>query len=497
MKNMVLIVTFITIIIGCVTNDSSDDGSKTNSDVVQAIGRGYDVFGNYADPEYLKGSILDYQALIDNSQIEKIMLEKGDFTSSSGKTFSEYSNSLNIKTNISGNYKFYSGSMKTNFTTDRFNSSQYQFATVHSDIKKYSLTIKNEDKVNYSNLKKYLTQTFKERINDSTDDCYEIFNTYGTHVLTGIIMGARLDYSLSAQTTASTGSETIENYAKASYKSLFSSASLSVDVKTSSYWSERFESTEVRTFVIGGKSEYGQHINNDGDYTKWIDSINDNTVFSNITADGIVPVWELTDNTVKKELLKKAFERWATERELNFTPEAIAKTCIVDILVRDSGANDYIDYNGGKYYRINQDLNEGAGGDDIYIYVRYGKDDGSDGYIPITHIGVVHDADENDAIYDNPDHYTRINFDLNRDAGGDYMYLCYYRSTIYKPIRNLYVYNHSDNTREFTSIYKKPDLSYYQVKRLNDKNWTSEYPDLNRKAGGDYIYLFYSDNMVD
>jgi hypothetical protein len=73
-----------------------------------------------------------------------------------------------------------------------------------------------------------------------------------------------------------------------------------------------------------------------------------------------------------------------------------------------------------------------------------------------------------------PPGYTKINVDLNQDAGGDYIYLCY-KKGVGAPITGLAVtYNNNLNLP-----------GGYQ-------DWTRVDVDLNRGAGGAYIWLWYT-----
>lgn len=112
------------------------------------------------------------------------------------------------------------------------------------------------------------------------------------------------------------------------------------------------------------------------------------------------------------------------------------------------------------YTRINVDLNQGAGGD--YMYLCWKKGVGA----PITGLAVTLNGGQppSDA------RYTRINVDLNRNAGGDYVWLWYTRDPGCTVIRNLHVQpNQSAPPEPFTRIPV----------------------DLNSDAGGAYIYLCY------
>ena len=52
------------------TADTAPDPAKTYSGVQYVIGRGYDVFDAYADPQDVRSAVLDYDALFAANEIE-------------------------------------------------------------------------------------------------------------------------------------------------------------------------------------------------------------------------------------------------------------------------------------------------------------------------------------------------------------------------------------------------------------------------------------------
>ena len=86
------------------------------------------------------------------------------------------------------------------------------------------------------------------------------------------------------------------------------------------------------------------------------------------------------------------------------------------------------------------DLNAGAGGDTPYIWIYYksGPDDGSAGSC----ITGLYTVDTSNGETD-PAEGTVIDVDLNRGAGGDYIYLGYFMQSGADPIRSIPVKNDS------------------------------------------------------
>src|SRR5262249_1263305 len=125
------------------------------------------------------------------------------------------------------------------------------------------------------------------------------------------------------------------------------------------------------------------------------------------------------------------------------------------------------------YTKYPQELNERAGGE--YIYLCYHKDlvnilrpEASPQCIS-EFTFVKGDADA-------PDGYTKVDVDLNRGAGGDYIYLCYKKAP----------YKVEDAIKDISII------SGESAEISPPHGFTKIPQDLNEKAGGKYIYLCYS-----
>ena len=84
-----------------------------------------------------------------------------------------------------------------------------------------------------------------------------------------------------------------------------------------------------------------------------------------------------------------------------------------------------------------------------------------------------------------PASYQKIDVDLNKGAGGKYIYLCYTKQDVASPIQGLEVYYGVDK-------YPYPSLSYPWRDGVISNSAGFDYPgiDLNCGAGGDYIYLY-------
>jgi len=117
------------------------------------------------------------------------------------------------------------------------------------------------------------------------------------------------------------------------------------------------------------------------------------------------------------------------------------------------------------FKKIDVDLNKGAGGD--YIYIWYKQQSGAS---PITGLQVTFNHDMGVGL--SRAGFTKINKDLNAGAGGDYIYLWYFRGqTEYNiPIVDIDVTTRVEDEG-----------------RMFDSGWERLACDLNRNAGGNWI----------
>jgi hypothetical protein len=130
---------------------------------------------------------------------------------------------------------------------------------------------------------------------------------------------------------------------------------------------------------------------------------------------------------------------------------------------------------------LNINLNAGTRSDssDIFIYYKLGPDDGSDGQC----ITGIYTVDTSNGETD-PAGGTRIDLDLNQGAGGDFIFLGYFKQAGAKPIRGIAVKDdHSTANTEGGSGYDYLWVTHQGSALMQD---------LNEGSGGDYVYVGYS-----
>ncbi len=487
LRTILLVISMFTFLISCGGDSETEpEPPSVTCDAVgfETLGRGYDVFDNYADPLNVKSILLDRDAMCEADLFEVIPYERSTFYTASGSNIQEYSQALNHNTQVSGNYMFFSGSAGVNFSERRYTRRAYSFATVQSLIKKHGVRVKLD--VPIDRIGQYLNETASVALNNPNVPPEELFRIYGTHVMVGLIVGGRLDYSVSADMTDVDVASRIGMYAEASFKSGFKSASIQTSTEIENNMSHFNETMEKRLEVYGGKSEEGQNIVNDDDYRGWIESVEEKPVFCDFEESGLVPIWEFCNDQSRRNAIETAFNSYAKSMKITTSGK-----CLIGLDVQNTyGSSNPAPELSNGYKLLNRDLNIGAGGDFIWIYYKLGPDDGSEGE-PITGIYTVNTNNGET----NPTGGTLIPVDLNDGAGGDYIYLGYFTGTDDPIIRSIAINNRAEKTSTGDFVYSEGGESSYYF--WVTQQTTVKMQDLNESAGGHFVYLGYSHDFID
>ena len=312
-RYLFLLVALVLVISSCdlFMDDTSESEGDNNEyrEVEKTLGRGYNVFGQYAQISSVKSTVFDFNALVGDDFIEATSLDETNYIVASGASSFAYQHQLGVQADISGSSKFFSASLSSSYSSSEVNNSSREFATIHVNNNRNQYVIKN--RTDRATLKDYLDPTFKERLNDASYDPEDLFDIYGTHVLMGLKTGARFDYHFSKETQYISKNSSIESEAKASFHSMFSTVSVGVGINTDS--SSEYQSTSELsvTKVVGGNSNIA--VATDDGLSEWLIHLDDtNSVFSNfLDEDGLLPIWDFCDNVERQTQLKNAFTAYA------------------------------------------------------------------------------------------------------------------------------------------------------------------------------------------
>lgn len=451
--------------------------SEADIPVVMRVGRGYDVFGKYASVDSLKEQVLDINKLIENNKVARIRLDQAENTHIISESIREYSEDMSLKIGASVKVSGFSGSVKTNFDTKRAQQLNNNYSTFSYIVKKYGVYIKGT-----TDLRNYITAEAKKAINNNAVTAQVLFNTFGHYVLVDTITGGRIDYSTVASTATSTSFENFKVAVKAEYKVKVFSASADSEyenVKNKKDFDSNKDTT-LHSYGGGFTLNINQFEKDDKALVKWEETLEENGTlvdFGTTTTRPLVPIWELCDNKTRADYLKAEFEKLNNAQE-NQWPKQESKKYITDIVfVTDENEMKARQKCPTGYDLVDADLNKGAGGDFIFLCYKAGEDKKG----AITDLFLENSGSSKSAGSFGMSHngnfaeYTRNSTDLNKGASGKYVYIWSTKDTDLLPITGIDV------------VFGNPG---------QDTNWSIVYwqnsktaGDVNIGAGGDYIYI--------
>ena len=467
----ILLLLFLAFVNGC--EDNPTESAEPTDNLLPGVsymGHGYNVFGDYAKTEYVKSALFKY----DSYQTVEV----------SGKSYNipsdiEYTivNESDFKRTYGLNSYEYRESMSINASlsgsysffsmsvTNNYNEEYYK-----SNYRAFC-TIQNVIKkwkltlpyTDFTALKSMLTS---EAVSDLANLAPEVlFSKYGTHFIAELIIGARADYNTCVSKSAETSSikNNFHACAEASFKKKSGSGDFNIvtEQQLQIFQANSYENLKV----AGGKSEYGSYIFQTGNYEKWIESIDnyENLTISDFTENSLIPIWELCADDTRKNQLIAAFDSYAGQFEL----PALVDNAIDGLYFEVS---DYAVVTPDPGWTlINVDLNREAGGKYIYLCYRNGLEDQE----AISAITFIVNNQET------PPGFIKINQDLNEGSGGAFVYLCYKKEITNNPIRRVNI---------LIGENAQPELGFY----FGQNYYWYEKQDLNHGAGGNFIWLVYS-----
>jgi hypothetical protein len=418
-----------------------------------------------------RAPILDRVKLDATNYVQSSPLYASNILDTVSNKASEFYKELNVDAKVSYSGILYSGSITADYGV---NSKMNEKEVLIKHVELHPVSEKILECTN-EQIKELLSEGFKADLTKLTPK--EIFDKYGTHLITRYSLGGRLDLNYKFTNVNNRSESDISVAAKASY----AGSKGTVDVHTKELVDELVSNSKLVFRGIGGNGITGTSVDQlNSQYAEWVKTLDDkpDICYVNDFKNSMVPIWELVDDANISQALKDEFDSYVAGAnsmingyDFVYVPAPPTKQYIVDIIVVTDGNNanalakiptgyKTVCLNtkiGGDKNVERLEANSGAGGDFIYIAYLLGTDITK----AIRDIKILEGGKSG---------YTKINIDLNRNAGGKYIYLNYSR-TIGSPL---------------TAI-----SGYYGEKYSMPAGWSapSSNMDLNKGAGGKYIYL--------
>ena len=468
------------------TNDSEfsvvqENHQKDFLPGIEALGAGYDILGEYASAKSITFQLFDWRKekpkkvsfkseYVVPEIVDVQQQDRADYKHSEGSSITKFQESFSSEVEISGAYNLFSASIANEFSSSSLRNAENEFSRIQESITTYSLKILPD----YHKLRSLLLEKIRNEIDSAkTDQDFEnLFNQYGSHFLSGIIMGGKAALSSATNKLQIDKTYSNETITKANYENLTGSISAEDKAKYEQSLQSFQANSETSKSVKGGDAVLASQVfsNDQENFNAWKESVGSSPDFVDFMPNApMTGIWELCEDSTQKNNMQKYFEETWGQRK---SKEAQFYADYIDQLVVISGGNSSIQPPAG-FSKIPDDLNKGAGGKHIYLcYHKVSVDNVSQNNPKcISDITTVTGKDT-----PAPSGYEKIGVDLNKGASGEFIYFCFKEAE----------YSNKEAIKAVSIISgDNPDLPPpYDFEKVEQ--------DLNQDAGGDYIYACYS-----
>ncbi len=496
---------------------------KMTKDYSGFIGCGYDVINSpYYQSDEVKACALDTDKMVEDGLIyEDVNAQRTtEFSTEAGQDIYSYMSNLAVTAGVETSSLF-GGSLKVDFGLDTSSkvNEQKSFAKGSAILTKVKQNVLMGKITDREFREKYLLKGFKEALLDNSITPAELFDIYGTHIMLSVSLGGRLDMSYVYDNIKHESAKEIKTSVEASWGAVSAKTSTNFSENTSHF----FENSTLKVKSYGGKVDIDMSgfDSAKANYKEWSTSIESTEYLTLIKAGNLksksemYPVWLLIDTSVPSNASQKEKDA-AAERKIrqdaiedeyktllekagsNLEKYQDKVTYIKDIYFGShSGASqaksDLFSKSSDEIYIIELDLNMNTRKRGDYTYLGYTTTTEPDEAIRDLVFHFHRDPPETIKLIKSKDIYTkddtgvpytlRSQYDLNKGAGGDDIFLFYSKDKeAGDPIRTLSV--------EIIGVTKSTERIGSGWTRVKDWNEPHKY-DLNKNAGGKDIYLWF------
>lgn len=267
------------------------------------VGSGYDVItGTYINPLHAKVT----NPIVDMNDVEKVAFKKSNITKSDvwateGSTVREAMMDFNARLEVDVNFFMFSGGIEAEFGLQNKNQHEYSYFRIISKF------INQQQYLQGDVYKNYLTKEFKNDLYHM-ENIDKLFSKYGTHMIKSAFLGGRMTFNFTYHKDSSETQEKISGKVSAAYKEIIKSKA------TSEYSRETKQvvsNSDITVRTVGGKHYDMQSLDLfSRNYSKWLDSIEDNSVWAPCdiaNMDNMIPIWEFCDDKLRAAKLEHRY----------------------------------------------------------------------------------------------------------------------------------------------------------------------------------------------
>jgi hypothetical protein len=219
--------------------------------------------------------------------------------------FLDMTHTLTVESGLKGSYGNVSASVQTKFSSTDTRIEKRHLQRIAHSTRLYDLSVP----LTREELKQRLNHKFKADL--ETMSVSGLFQAYGSHVVCKIRMGGRAEYFCRTDDITSMTEKEFKAAAQAKYKSAGGKIQSNTGYGTTDKKKEQMVSGSVTINAIGGTSV---GIKDPKAWDEWAKTVKANPGFLGFDPDGgLVPIWELTDNALRRRELHEAYKRKAAK----------------------------------------------------------------------------------------------------------------------------------------------------------------------------------------
>lgn len=327
-----LVLIFLSLFLFSCENQDVDFNEPESSKTTKAggdnkwdhLGYGYDATGKFSSLNNMRAPVIDISKYIQKYpkglEVDKSAFVAGrEAAGESAYTYiSNFSRSFSLGSSPSDDEtskKLFTGNITSTYSNKSTYSSTYSFASKSTYYRQRQLSIYNSA----TELQQCLSSSFITHVNTLSPD--ELVRMYGTHVLTRISLGAKIDYLYRSKIIVDKKETIVKSGMDAGIGKIFKS---NINDSLSSTLDLRNEEQTLNYEIVGGRINLAPSgsINLEMDkgvrnLTNWEASIDTtNMAFIEINEFGLVPIYDLITDAGKKANVKTACENYIISRQL-------------------------------------------------------------------------------------------------------------------------------------------------------------------------------------
>lgn len=297
---------------------SENNPEPQGDGIYNLLGYGYDVTGKYADVSAVRGHAVNAGLYAINNP-DRFELNNSDTTGTrviQAKNAEDFAWKISTRLKQSTGFKFFKAELTTPFANDNPLTTKYVYGSYtlilqHQRVKIMEL---------HSQLQNYLTPAFKTDLKTMTAE--ELVKKYGTHILSNIILGAKLNVLYQASTKAE--DKEAAQLAGFTYalKKVFNLATGALDPINENAL-KTISSPKLTYDAVGADITKLKPIFSDTLITPAI-NINDwqlsasktNAQFVDIDENGLIPLYDLIADSIKKEAVREYIRTYLAQQQV-------------------------------------------------------------------------------------------------------------------------------------------------------------------------------------